>query len=270
MLINGEERSQIDAMDRGLQYGDGLFETIAVVDQQPLFWIEHIERLLEGCKRLRIPPPDLEQLQHQADTICSGVDKGVLKIVVTRGNGGRGYRPLNHPHPTLLLNIHPWPDYPEDNVSEGVAARYCQTTLACNPLLAGIKHLNRLEQILARMEWDDDSIAEGLMLNSSGNVIEGTYTNLFLVKDGTLLTPPLQQCGVAGVMRKIILRLATDKGIESSETSISREMVEEADELFICNSVIGIWPLNAVEQHTYKVGPVTRELSEKLSSITGL
>jgi 4-amino-4-deoxychorismate lyase len=267
MLNNGEVSNCIDASDRGLHYGDGLFETIAVVNQQPLFWIEHLERLIDGCKRLAIPQPDLEQLQHQAVQLCTDLSRGVLKIIVTRGSGGRGYRPLNSPRPTVLLNVYPWPDYPEEYRQQGIAVRYCSTPLACNPKLAGIKHLNRLEQVLARSEWDDDQIAEGLMLNLKGDVIEGTQSNLFLVEQGQLITPEVDQCGVAGVMRKVILRLADDMAIDAVESTLNRERVEQADELFVCNSVIGIWPVRRIEQHEHAVGPVTRSLSAKLSQI---
>lgn len=269
MLINGDQQSQIDATDRGFQYGDGLFETIAVVNQQPLFWIEHIERLVDGCKRLQIPPPELKQLQHQVDALCAGVDKGVLKIIVTRGSGGRGYRPLRSTRSTLVVNSCPWPDYPCEHARQGISVRYCETVLGCSPQLAGIKHLNRLEQVMARLEWDDESIAEGLMLNSEGEVIEGTQSNLFVVKDGVLLTPQLDRCGVAGVMRRVIMRLASEQGIECREEVVTKEFIESADELFVCNSVIGIWPVKAVEENSYDVGPVTRSLGEKLTTITG-
>ena len=205
-LINGVAATCIDAHDRGFHYGDGLFETFAVSNGEPAMWDMHMQRLLLGCQRLGFPAPDPTLLRSEALSLCAVPDapaRGVLKIIITRGGGGRGYRA---PSPsavlatggvTRMLALYPWPDYPAAFWSEGVAVRVCATRLGCNPALAGIKHLNRLEQVLARNEWDDASVAEGLMLDPQGSVIEGTMTNLFVVRNGQLLTPDVSQCGGA-------------------------------------------------------------------------
>lgn len=270
MLVNGKETRQIDATDRGLHYGDGLFETIAVINGQPLFWREHIERLYRGCERLSIPAPEAALLLKEALQLCTGSTRAVLKVIVTRGSGGRGYRPPPLPQPNRIIAIYPWPDYPQELWEAGIVLRYCSTPLACNPVLAGIKHLNRLEQVVARTEWDDEAISEGLMMNHRGEVIEGTQSNLFMVKDGRLYTPDLEQCGVAGIMRRVILKQAGELGIDIRITSLNREALAQADEIFVCNSIIGIWPVRQLEQISYNPGPLTARLSRQVNEIMGM
>jgi 4-amino-4-deoxychorismate lyase len=188
----------------------------------------------------------------------------VLKIIVTRGAGGRGYRPPEMPEPTRVVSIHAFPDYPHDHWRKGVRMRLCEAWLSDQPLLAGIKHLNRLEQVMARREWDDPDIAEGLMRDAQGYVIEGTMTNLFLVKGRTLLTPELTRCGVAGVMRAVVLDLAERLSIPAVVGPVSLADVAGADSLFLTNSVIGIWPVRVFEDTTYAPNALTRRLMREL------
>ena len=263
MLVNGEPAELISATDRGVAYGDGLFETVAVRDGAPELWREHLVRLAEGCGRLAIPCP--EEIEAEARGLCDGVERGVLKIIVTRGVGGRGYRPPEHPAPTRLLSIHPWPDYPGEWWRDGVTVRLCDTPLGANPRLAGIKHLNRLEQVLARAEWSDPAIAEGLMRDGDGRVIEGVMSNLFVVRDGGLLTPTLDRCGVAGVVRGAVMKMAASLGITCVEGEVREETLNRADELFLTNSVIGIWPVARLGERRRPVGPVTRRLQGALA-----
>ena len=192
-LIDGREAVAIDVRDRGLHYGDGLFETLAVAQGRPLLWRRHMQRLAAGCRRLRIPPPAAETLREEAERLCARLDRAVLKIMVTRGDGGRGYAPPPAAAGTRVLMTYPWPPYPERHRRDGVAVRVCAARLGASPGLVGLKHLNRLEQVMARAEWDDPSIAEGLMLDAAGHVIEGTMSNLFAVIGGRLVTPDLTQ-----------------------------------------------------------------------------
>ncbi|MEK7261447.1 MAG: aminodeoxychorismate lyase, partial [Pseudomonadota bacterium] len=161
VLVNGVAVDTVSARDRGFQYGDGLFETIAVSRGTPLLWERHAQRLLAGAVRLDMPPPETALLRAETDRLCRGVERGVLKIIFTRGISGRGYRPDASASTTRALSLSPWPDYPPSWSGEGVVVRLCQTRLASQPRLAGLKHLNRLEQVLARAEWDDE-YAEGL------------------------------------------------------------------------------------------------------------
>ena len=261
-LINGERRHCIDASDRGFQYGDGLFETIEVCQGKPLFWQKHIDRLLKGCQTLSIPSPDISLLQAEANEIIDGAESAVLKLIITRGSGGRGYRQPDSIVPTRVLSLHPFPQYPECFHVDGIVARFCEQQLAINPSLAGIKHLNRLEQVLARSEWQDDSIQEGLMQDYQGHVIEGTMSNLFFVKGGVLYTPLVKNCGIAGIVRQMLAELAVVQGIEFVEMQADKQNLLNADEVFVTNSVIGIWPVKKLDQQHFGVGRVTRTLQQ--------
>jgi 4-amino-4-deoxychorismate lyase len=241
----------VSILDRGLAYGDGLFETFAVQHGKPCLWEEHMERLVEGCHRLNIPVPDLEILAAEANEFCADAEYAVLKLILTRGTGGRGYRHPAHPEPWYGFSLHPRPSYPREFRLEGITARVCRTRLGRNPALAGIKHLNRLEQVLARNEWDDE-YQEGLMLDTDSNVIEGTMSNLFLITEDGLLTPDLSHCGIEGVFRRRIIDWAQKHDVPCSlHRPIRLEDVFSARALFICNSIIGIWPIKKLEDITY-------------------
>ncbi len=251
-------------LDRGFQYGDGLFETIHVVAGHPMQWQRHMARLKLGCERLGIPIPDQALLKTEAEKLCHGVTEGVLKLMLTRGVGGRGYAITNPVSPTRVLALYPMPIYPETHWIEGIKVRICETRLEGNSLLAGIKHLNRLEQVLARAEWNDPEINEGLMLDVSNNVIEGTMSNLFCVQNGVLLTPELSCHGVKGTTRDRILFAAEKMKITVKKLPLNIEDLNNAQELFLCNSLVGIWPVKQLEHHKYSVGPITKRLMKAL------
>jgi 4-amino-4-deoxychorismate lyase len=267
VLVNGLPQTHIAVADRGLHYGDGLFETIAVRAGIPQFWERHWQRLARGCRRLGIEEVNPQKLWDEARRVCAGIEQGVLKLIVTRGEGGRGYRPAQRGSATRIVAIYPWPDHPITHWQEGVAVRVCDTRLARNPALAGIKHLNRLEQVLARREWEDPQIAEGLMLDENGHVISGTMSNLFVVKHERLVTPLLEDCGVEGVMRGMIRDLAAELTISYEETVVKLDELWLAEEVFLCNALIGVWPVRRIQQQPYNVGPVTRRLAERLGSL---
>lgn len=242
-LINGVERGHLPLADRGLQYGDGLFETIAVRDGEPCLWQEHCDRLRRGSERLGIPCPPQDLLLDECRHLIRGESICVLKLILTRGCGTRGYGASMDLRPTRILTLHPWPDYPPAWGEEGIDLTYCRTPLGENPVLAGLKHLNRLEQVLARSEWRGQRIAEGLMQDGRGRVIGGTMSNLFLVRDGRLLTPRLDTCGVAGTVRALILRISGALGMPAAEDDIGHADLIAADGLFLTNSLIGVWPV---------------------------
>ncbi len=259
-LLNGNRGHGLDVCDRGLQYGDGLFETLEIYQARPLFWSLHIQRLIEGCRRLGIDEPDPSLLEQEALRLAKNCQHGVLKLMITRGCGGRGYRPPEHQQPTRLLSLHPWPDYPDSLKQQGIKAVFCRTRLGLNPDLAGLKHLNRLEQVLARMEWRQSDIHEGLMANILGQIVEGTMSNIFFVSDQVLFTPSLALSGVNGIVRGLVIQLAEKLAIPCQETSINAEQLLAADEIFVTNSIIGIWPLRQLEAKTFSPGSVTRQL----------
>jgi len=246
LLINGREGYQIDAGDRGLSYGDGLFETLAVSAGSPCLWEDHMQRLEAGCLRLGIPVPEWEILRKDVLREIGSAQQGVIKIIVTRGSGERGYRLPDKVVPTRIVRYTPWPEHPRNAREEGVAVRVCSSRLGLNPALAGLKTLNRLEQVMARSEWSSPKIAEGLMRDSEGRVIEGTMSNLFLLRRGGVVTPDLSRCGIAGVMRRVIMTTAEEIGIRVSTEEITLEALMHSDGLFLSNSLIGIWPVREV------------------------
>ena len=258
----------MSADDRGLNYGDGLFETLAVRGGICEFWGRHMRRLRDGCARLRIPECAADVLAAESQELCRGVQRAVLKIVVTRGSGGRGYRPSAEASPTRILRLSEWPDYPRANEEQGVDIRLCALRLGGNPVLAGIKHLNRLEQVLARMEWNDPTIVEGLLMDDGGHIIEGTFSNVFAVQNGVVRTPRLDQCGVAGIMREVVMELAADMGLACSEDILHRDEVAGIDEMFLTNSLIGIWPVRSFDDwQAAAPGPITHALQQRLRQL---
>lgn len=263
-LVNGQPTRCVDLADRGFQYGDGTFTTIAVRQGVPLFWALHLARLERDCQRLLISFPGSECLEPDVRRLCMTQLEGVLKIQISRGIGGRGYRLPQPQRVTRVLSMHPLPEYPPELWKVGVEIRVCGSRLGINPRLAGIKHMNRLEQILARAEWAADEIREGIMLDAEGYVTEGTMSNVFLVKDGTLHTPKIDRCGVAGVMRGITIATAQENGVDFVESRVTLEELYAADEVFLTNCVIGLWPVRRCEHRTYGIGPITEEIDRWL------
>ncbi|EIK53913.1 4-amino-4-deoxychorismate lyase [Stutzerimonas stutzeri TS44] len=252
-----------------MAYGDGLFETIRVEHGQPQLLERHLQRLAEGCRRLAIPA-DLSLVRAELLAFCGELHAGVAKLVVTRGIGLRGYAPPQPCHPRRLLLASALPAYPAHNRQAGVRLFPCATRLAEQPLLAGVKHLNRLEQVLARAEWRDPVYAEGLMRDGAGRVIEGVFSNLFIVRDGVLLTAALQRCGVAGVMRAELIERAQQLGIGVVVRDLAYEELLAADEVFLCNSLYGIWPVAALVEHAWPVGALTRKLQAAIADLSSV
>jgi len=276
ILINGQPAEHISVLDRGFQYGDGLFETLRVSAGKPCCWMQHMARLSKGCQVLRILMPEPALLLSEAMSLCSGEVDAVLKIIVTRGTGERGYAPPAQAVTTRVLSLSSAVVFPSAHYRDGVPVRVCDTRLANNPTLAGIKHLNRLEQVMARAEWHAEGesmplAAEGLMLDNDNNVIEGTMSNLFCVqKSGSgpvLKTPLLTQCGVKGIARENIIKVAEAAGIFVREITLGLADLYRSQELFLCNTLMGIWPVRQLEEQLFPVGPVTRQLSQALESL---
>jgi len=257
--IDGAPADSLSVKDRGLAYGDGLFETILVKDGLPLLFDGHMQRLALGGRRLTMTL-DPKLIEHECLAFAAQMNEGVMKLIVTRGDGLRGYAPGSDSKPRRILQESPLPAYPLANAEQGVRLFPCKTRLAEQPLLAGLKHLNRLEQVIARSEWSDAEHAEGLMRDTAGRVVEGVYSNLFMVKGGVLLTPDLTRCGVAGVMRAQLLAMAEQSNMPARALDLQLADLQKADEVFICNSVYGIWPVRAFERLNWPVGPVTRKL----------
>lgn len=266
--VNGEPGSALSPLDRGLHYGDGLFETIACVGGRPRFLSLHLERLTRGCKRLGLVPPGNVELRRELTSIAALTDRAIVKLLLTRGPAtARGYRVSGSEKSTRLALRYRWePDDPR-LAEQGVKVRTAALRLAENPPLAGLKHLNRLEQVLARREWTDPQIAEALMFSSAGRLVSGLMSNVFLVEGGKLRTPQLDRCGVAGVMRQVVLREAAHLGIAAEEAALGSEDLARTRELFLTSALIGVRPVSAIDGRACEVGQVTRELQRRLAPL---
>jgi 4-amino-4-deoxychorismate lyase len=271
-LVNGVAAADLSVLDRGLHFGDGVFETIACVHRRPRFLSLHLERLAHGCRALRFAPPAAELLREEVGRLADMEDRSIVKLIVTRGPAlVRGYAVSGREQATRLTIRYPWPV--EDAVSQqqGVSVRMAAMRLGENPALAGLKHCNRLEQILARSEAGAGEAAESLMLSRSGKLVSGTMTNVFLV-DGSpdaprLRTPDIDLCGVAGVMRRIVLREAAKAGIEATVCTLSPSDLAAASEVFLTNARVGIWPVRELAGRVLAPGPVTRRLQRLLQPL---
>lgn len=262
--VNGKSVANVAVADRGLQYGDGLFETIAVREGQPRFIEYHLQRLAESANRLSMELP-LALLQSEINELISNQSRAVLKVIVTRGQGKRGYRVESQMSPTRILGLSEAAAPVPENYRNGIRIRFCATPIGVNPATAGMKTLNRLEQVMARSEWSDESVPEGLMCTPAGLIISGTMSNLFLVKDGTLMTPDLSAAGIAGIMRRVVLEHAQEMGISTRVRDIDRAFLANADEVFVTNSQVGLWPVCDIEGRIYMRGAVTQQLMRSLA-----
>lgn len=268
-LINGKAGASIDANDRGLHYGDGIFETLAVLAGRARYFSRHMQRLARGCDCLGLPQPEPEVIAQEIQKLCDSNERAVVKLIVTRGQGQRGYAPPGDPAPTRILLRYPWPAPDGQAADSGVAVRSCSMRLGVNPVLAGIKHLNRLEQVLARSEWTDPRIREGIMYDNDEFLVEGVHSNIFLVSRGRLRTPLLDRCGVAGVMRERILEIAGAAALETECCRLVRDDLVNADEVFLTNTLCGILPVVLVDQQHFPVGAITSRLRELLAGDIG-
>ncbi|MEW6313286.1 MAG: aminodeoxychorismate lyase [Pseudomonadota bacterium] len=251
MLINGMASKSVAANDRGLQYGDGVFRTLLVRAGTPLHWQRHYRKLAADCAALGLTCPDQSILHRELLTLAEPQPDGVAKIIVTRGVSGRGYAYANV-RPTRIVSLSSLLEYPPEYASSGVRVCVCDLRLGAQPRLAGVKHLNRLENVLARSEWSDPRIAEGLLLDAEGNVIEGVMSNVFIVEDGTWATPELSRCGVAGVQRERLL-----ERVACRVEPIPLERLLRADEVLLVNSLIGVWPVREIGERHWQPGPAS-------------
>lgn len=263
-MINGRDEGNLPLTDRSLHYGDGLFETIAVGQGRLLCWEAHMQRLEHGCSRLHIPPPDRSLLLNEAEQLLKKQDRAVLKIIISRGSGGRGYESPDPCSPSRILAVYPWPDYPDSLYREGIECTLCTIQLGHVPMLAGMKHLNRLEQVLARDDVTGRGFREGLMCDIEDRIIEGTMSNLFLIHGDQIITPDLAKCGVEGVVRRVILERARDWKLEPVVTEVFRKDLEQVDEVFVCNSILGVCPVNRYLETTWPVGRITGTIRRDL------
>jgi 4-amino-4-deoxychorismate lyase len=263
--LDGVPVAEAWTQDRGLHYGDGLFETLILRAGRIRFRAQHAARLAHGCERLGIGL-DAHGALAAAERL-GGAGEALLKLIVTRGSAvARGYAPTGSEVPRQLLLRYALPPT-ADALDAATAVIMLKATLGENPLLAGIKHLNRLEQVLARAEMRGSSAFEGILCSSSGVLACGTMTNLFVVHDGGLLTPRVDRCGIAGVMRAVVLREAGRAGIRAQEADLPPEALADAQEIFLTNARLGVRAVTQCGERMLAVGPVTRELHRRVASL---
>jgi 4-amino-4-deoxychorismate lyase len=265
-LINGIAADYVPVTDRGLHYGDGVFETIACVAGSAQFVSEHLERMYEGAQRLDIAFPDRALfLRDIATLLPQPGDTGdcVIKLMLTRGAGRRGYRYEQCQAPTRLCLRSTWPEH-VSRWKRGVRTRFCATPISVNARLAGIKHLNRLDNVLASAELGA-SCDEGFMLDPQGCVIEGTMSNVFAVIDDVLVTPDLTNCGIRGIIRDKLLRLAAGQDVQTQIRALWPHELLAADEVFVCNSILGMCPVTRIAERELQPGEITSMLDQALN-----
>ena len=264
ILVNGQPAETVSALDRGLGYGDGVFRTLRTQAAQPLWWRDHYAKLAADCTALGLACPDEPRLRAEG---CRGGEGrgGGGESVRPRGADARGYAPPAAQACTRIVLSTPLPPHARPDAAADITARWCTLRLARQPRLAGIKHLNRLENVLARAEWDDPAILEGLLCDDSGAVIGGVMSNLLIAKAGELFTPDLGQCGVAGVARARLLRVVARRGIPHHIGRLLPDAILAADEVMLCNSVIGVRRVGRLDDVTWTPAGWTATLNDALN-----
>lgn len=269
-LVNGAETSALSIFDRGLAYGDGIFETMRVVDGEIPLVHYHLERFRRGVEILDLGHAkglehDFNAYIEQALDGLSG--KALVKLIVTRGTGGRGYQVPPNAHPTFIVEVFDLPTYDTANYEDGVAVKLCDYVLPHNPVLAGIKHLNRLDQVIASQELDEEE--EGLVCDSEGNVIEGLKSNLIVFEQNRVLTPELDRCGVRGSLRQYLMSQSSRLGFEIQEARISKEQLMDAQGLALVNSIFGCWSVSKIDAQAFsndpRCGTIQHLLAEEMA-----
>ena len=252
--------------DRAIAYGDGLFETVLVLEGKAPLWNFHRKRLQQSAQRMGIRC-DIAELEKTFLAKAAQHSDAIIKIVVARSGGTRGYDPRLARDCAVQIKAYPLPQcsqkqYSQNRITDGIRLQVCSQRLSHNPALAGIKHLNRLEQVYAASEQQQSWADEGVMLDSGGAVIECTASNIFIVRNGALETPRLDQCGVAGVMRAVIMEhLAATIPLPVQEARLTLADLLTADTVFVCNSVFGVWPVNSIGVSQIRI---QHELIEKI------
>ena len=264
--INGVQAHQVEVTDRGLAYGDGLFETIAVDEGNPRLLELHLDRLFAGAAQLGLAAPARASVAAALTGHAAGQGRAVLKLLLTRGPSDRGYAPPDTTSPTLAIGLLPREPAPSAHYRDGITAGLSAVPAALSPALAGLKILGRLEQVLAAAERKESGFAESVMCDPEGHLVSGTMSNLFMVRDGVLVTPRLDRSGVRGIMRRLILELAPAVGLTVREERLPVHRIDEADEIFVCNALIGLWPVSRLARWQRAPGPVTRRIAAALAS----
>ncbi|MGL4939592.1 aminodeoxychorismate lyase [Shewanella sp.] len=263
--VNGSVQATIAAADRGLAYGDGLFATMRT-NADGILWFEtHQARVNDGAARLGFDWQMGTALCQQLTDLAKQYPHHCIKLLITRGVGGRGYAPPCHSTVTEVVSVHPIPAHYAQWQQRGVALQTSTVLLGHQPLLAGIKHLNRLEQVLIRSQPLAADVDDWLVLDCNGKVIESSMANLFFIKDRCVFTPSLAECGVSGVMREQVIRSLLEHDYSVDCVSFGAEALGDFDSAFMTNSLLGIVDVIAIDALKYTPSPITAHLRQILS-----
>ncbi len=260
ILIDGKKQSKASIFNRNTQFGDGLFETCLVENKKLLFWSNHFERMKLGCDRLKISMIDetlwLSDIKKAFSLMK--IDNCIVKLVLSRGESLRGYSYKDNIRPIRITIVS---ELKKNNQDKGFSLEFCNSGYNSNPKLAGIKHCNRLEQVIARAGIKVD---DGIMLDENENVVSVTQGNIFCVQGNRLITPNLDKCGIEGTRRAVILKIAVDLGFDINIKNLSVAELLRSDEVFISNSIQGVGPVNQIEDFVYSKHKITEIISEAL------
>ncbi|BCL69104.1 4-amino-4-deoxychorismate lyase [Vibrio nigripulchritudo ATCC 27043] len=263
ILVNGRPQELFSVTDRSFQYGDGCFSTLLTCKKQIQSWNYHKERLAECLTVLKIPAPNWQQVYEWCNKVALDDEKAGLKIHISRGTGGRGYGTEGTSAPAVTVTAFAFPAHYNKWVREGIELGECKTQLGHQPLLAGLKHNNRLEQVLAKSEVEKNGWKDAIVCDIDGNVVETSVANLFWLDDGfRLCTPKLHLAGVAGIMRKQVIEEAMSRRMTLVERSFSMEEVLDAKEVFITNALLQICPVTKINETEFEIGPITKTFQE--------
>lgn len=270
--LNGRVVTGIAATNRGLAYGDGVFRTMRLKNGVLQDWPLHYQTLVADCRQLQIVCPPAELLMQDLKFFMQATQEAaqpenVVKLIITRGEGARGYAPAAISEPSRIFILAPMPEYAPSLWSQGVALYTCCTRLGHQPLLAGVKHLNRLENVLARAENKDPQYFDGLLLDYAGHVIEAVSGNLFIQHQHTIKTPLLDQCGVAGVMRQKILDWYRTQQQPVVQTRLTLQDLYDAEAVIIANSIYGVLQVHHLDETALNVKPWASLLREQFSHV---
>lgn len=264
ILVDGRPADSVPSTDRGLNYGDGLFETMRLHRGAVPLLDRHLARLQAGCERLGLGWPGRALLEPEVLAVAAGAPaEAVLKIVLTRGDSGRGYAPGPAGPARRIVTAHPLPPALEQPLTVGV----CRTPLASSPAVQGLKHLGRLEQVLAARETAVAGWDEGLMLDAASCVVEGTRHHLFFLRGNRLLTPPLAGLAVAGIMRAMLLESLPALGLDGGEGELRYDALHEVDAMYLCNSVAGVRAVSRLDGRPLPEPGLLGQLRPALSSL---
>ena len=276
-LINGITSNYLTINDRSIHYGDGLFETILCHNNKLYYWPQHFQRLQTSAEKLKIACPqehllldDIAKLLDKNESGSNSEAACAIKIIVSRGAGERGYQFSKNTAASRIVLLSAVEAGHSSLLSNQLLSGelfICKQQVSINENLAGIKHLNRLENVLARNEWNDkakNNVIDGLMLNANQHVIEGTMSNLFAIKDKQLFTPCLSLSGINGIMRGVIIELAEKSNIKTSAINLTLDDLSSMDELFISNSLIAMKAVTKLGDSLYKYQAVTNMIFTEL------